>query len=374
MSLRIAHLFPDSPFLSFTADIFEHAAPGSNQFLVHSMRGDLGRHRLPAAANAQAIVPDAAGAEHALQVLAASDIAIIHSVGGFAAQILGRIPARTLRVWSGWGGDYYGSNAWPTSGQLGPLTSRYERRRMSLPGRILRMRRNLKGARPFARAARVTDVFSAPIPDDLTVFRRRFRGFQGVYSQLNYASVEDSFTAAPDVAGDDILLGNSASLTGNHFEALELLAEKGTGGRRIIAPLSYGDVAYADAVSQRGAELFGSDFVALRDFMPLDDYQRIVGGCSIVVMGHRRQQGVGNIALAMWSGARVFLDQRSPLAAFLQRQGAKIGTLDELRRAGVPLARTSPSELDDNRVVLQRFWGRDTVIANVHALLALADR
>lgn len=374
MSLRIAHLFPDSPFLSFTADIFDHAAPGANRFLVHSARGDLSRHGLPATVEAEVITPDADGAASARSVLAASDIAIFHSVGGFAAQILGTLPSSTLRVWSGWGGDYYGSNAWPTSGQLGPQTSRWERRRMTLPGRMLRMRRNLIGARPFGPAARASDVFSAPIPDDLAVFRRRFRGFRGQYSQLNYASVEDSFAAASDVTGDDILLGNSASVTGNLFEALELLAAKGTGGRRIVAPLSYGDAVYADAVSRRGAELFGSDFVGLRDFLPLGEYQRIVADCSIVVMGHQRQQGVGNVAMALWSGARVILDHRSPLATFLRREGATIGTLDQLDRVGLPSAPSDDAERARNRTVLQRFWGRDTVIGNARALIALAER
>ena len=374
MTIRITHLFPDSPFLSFTADIFEQAAPGANEFLVHSVRGDLSRHRMPAATRVREIVPDAEGSETARAILAESDIAVFHSVGGFAAQILASLPPTTLRVWSGWGGDYYGSNAWPTSGQLGPLTSRWERHRMTLPGRILRMRRNLIGARPFGPAARAADVFSAPIPDDLAVFKRRFRGFRGQYVQLKYSSVEDSYAAASDVTGDDILLGNSAGLTGNLLESLELLAATGTGGRRIVTPLSYGDPAYADAVTQRGTELFGSDFMPLREFIPFADYQRIVADCSTVVMGHYRRQGVGNVAMALWSGARVFLDPRSPLTTFLRRLGAEIGTLDDVARDGLPHGPSSTQERDANRTVLQQFWGRDTVIANTRSLIELAER
>lgn len=245
---------------------------------------------------------------------------------------------------------------------------------MTLPGRMLRMRRNLIGARPLGPAARASDVFSAPIPDDLAVFRRRFRGFRGQYVQLKYSSVEDSYAAAADVTGDDILLGNSANVTGNLLEALELLAVAGTGGRRIVTPLSYGDPVYADAVSRRGAELFGSDFVALREFMPFADYQRLVAACSTVVMGHYRQQGVGNVAMALWSGARVFLDPRSPLTTFLRRQGATIGTLDEIKRGGLPVGPSGIEERDANRAVLQQFWGRDTVIANTRTLIALAAR
>lgn len=374
MSVRIAHFMPDSPFLPFTADIFENAVPGSNQFVVHSSRGDLARHELPASVPAHTVIPDEAGYELAVDALASSDVAIFHSVGGFAAEVMLRLPSSVPKVWSGWGGDYYGSSAWPTTGLLGRQTARWERGRMTLPGRLLRMRRNLIGAKPLAPAARAADYFSAPIPDDLAVFRRRFRGFRGRYAQLNYASVEDSFSGASEVTGDDILVGNSASLSGNHFEVLELLAKAGAVGRRIVTPLSYGDPVYAEAVTRRGEALFGSDFVALREFIPFDEYQGIVAACSVVVMGHRRQQAIGNVAMALWSGARVVLDQRSPLTTFLRREGATIGTLAELGRGEVALSTSGPVERVANRAMLQGFWGRDRVIRNARALIATATR
>lgn len=373
MSVRIGHFLPDSPFLSFTADIFEQAAPGQNEFVLHSVHGDIARHGLPDTLPVHAVVPDDAGYALAREILGACDIAIFHSVGGFAAQVMLSLPQGVQKVWSGWGGDYYGSSAWPTSGLLGPLTGQWERRRMTLPGRILRMRRNLIGARPLAPAARASDFFSAPIPDDLAVFRRRFRGFRGRYAQLNYASVEDSFSAAPAVTGDDILVGNSSTLPGNHLEVFEALAQAETAGRRVVVPLSYGDPAYAEVVVERGERLFGSDFVALRDFMPLNEYQDIVAGCSIVVMGHRRQQAIGNVAIALYSGAHVILDERSPLAAFLRRRGATIATLGALARDGLPAAPASTAERDGNRAMLRGFWGRDVVIQNARDLIAAAQ-
>jgi dTDP-N-acetylfucosamine:lipid II N-acetylfucosaminyltransferase len=368
--MKIAHLFPDSPFLSFTADAFETVAPGTNTFLVYALRGDVARHGLPATATVQTVVNDARGLDEASSVVAGSDIAIFHSVGAFGARALAAAPSRTLKVWSGWGGDYYGSGLSGATGLLGPQSARYYRLSRTLPGKVQRTYRHVKSSLPLGAAARAADVFSAPIPNDLAVFKSRFRGFRGRYSQLNYASVEDTFASSAPVTGDDILLGNSATVQNNHFEALELIAQTGTAGRRVVVPLSYGDAAYADAVVARGSELLGSDFMPLREFMPLEDYQQVVGACSVVVMGHRRQQGIGNVAAALWSGAHVFLDERNPLSAFLRDRGAFVGTLGALAANGMPTARVTGDEREENRRVLREFWGRDTVLANIEALIA----
>lgn len=372
MTIRIAHLFPDSPFLPFTAEVFEAVAPGANTFVVYAPTGDISRHALPESAKVETVQRGATGLEQASRLLNDSDIAVFHSVGAFAARALIATPRDTLKVWSGWGGDYYGSAFAPTAGLLGPLTARYARTRLTLPGKVVRMYRNLRSSLPLGAAARAADVFSAPIPDDLTVFTDRFGGFRGRYSQLNYASVEDTFAATRPVTGDDILVGNSATLTNNHFEVLEMISRLDVSGRRVITPLSYGDPAYAEAVAARGIELLGSDFVPLREFVPLEEYQEIVAGCSIVMMGHRRQQGIGNVASALWSGAHVFLDERNTLTSFLSDRGAAVGKLEEVAAHGLPSGRATGERLEGNRRVLQDFWGRSSVLANIESLIASA--
>lgn len=372
MTPRIVHLFPDSPFLPFTAEVFEAAAPGANTFVVYALKGDISRHALPENARVETVRADAAGLDRASRLLRDSDIALFHSVGAFAARALLATPSRTLKVWSGWGGDYYGSSLSTTAGLLGPLTSRYSRARLSLPGKMVRTYRTLRSSLPLGAAARAADVFSAPIPEDLPVFRSRFGGFRGRYAQLNYASVEDTFATTRPVTGADILIGNSATLTNNHFEVLDLLARIGVADRRVVAPLSYGDRAYADAVAERGAESLRGDFVPIREFMPLEEYRGMVADCSVVVMGHRRQQGIGNVAGALWSGAHVFLDERNTLTSFLRSRGAAVGTLRELATEGLPRGRVTPGQLADNRRVLEEFWGRRAVISNIESLLGSA--
>jgi hypothetical protein len=375
VTLRIVHVFPRSPFLSFTADVFEEAAPGANIFFGVGVPGEGPAYRVPAGASLTWIAPDARGEAIAAREIAVSDIVIMHSVGRFQARLLAAAPSSTLRVWSGWGGDYYGSNSSPMTNLLAPLTARYMRRRATLPGRIIRSVRTMRANKVLAPAARATDVFSAPIPDDLVVFRRRFSGFRGRYAQLNYASVEDTYAVGGgEVTGEDILVGNSANPSGNHLDALAALALSHSAGRRIIVPLSYGDAGYADVVVAEGVRLFGADFIPLRDFLPLDEYQALISRCSIVVMPHLRQQAIGNVASALWFGARAVLDARNPLANFLRRRGATFDLIQEGALERLPTGPVERAVRDDNRRVLEEFWGRSQVVDNARALVASIRR
>ena len=150
------------------------------------------------------------------------------------------------------------------------------------------------------------------------------------------------------------------------------MARAGTAGRRIVTPLSYGDAGYAEMVTTRGRALFGDAFVPLRQFLPLDEYQALIADCSTVVMGHRRQQAVGNVAAALWTGAQVVLHDRSPLFTFLRDRGAHVAPLSSIAATGVPYERASTQQLADNRRVLNEFWSRERVLANIRELVSSA--
>lgn len=371
MSPTIVHVFPRSPFLAFTAGVFEEAAPGANTFFVLGEPASGAAYEVPDGVRREWVMADAAGTARITAAIAASDTVVFHSVGVYAARLMAAAPEHVLKVWSGWGGDYYGTNLSATAGLLGPRTRRLHRRRESAPRRAYHAVRRLRLNRALGPGARAADVFSAPIPEDMDVFTRRFPGFRGTYAQLNYASVEHSFsTSDRALAGEDVLVGNSANPTNNHLDVLAALRPHHTPGRRIVVPLSYGSAPYADAVTREGTRLFGDDFVALREFMPLAEYQDVVARCSVVVMGHRRQQAIGNVATALWSGAHVLMDERSPLYRFLLARGTGVRPLRE--NQALPSGRVDDDQRAANRHALEEFWGHGTVVANARALVALA--
>nr|WP_239027293.1 TDP-N-acetylfucosamine:lipid II N-acetylfucosaminyltransferase [Ramlibacter algicola] len=172
--------------------------------------------------------------------------------------------------------------------------------------------------------------------------------------------------------GGDVLLGNSATPTNNHLEALELLADILPAGRRVVCPLSYGDARYGDAIESAGHRLLGDRFLPLREYMEPHAYAEVLGACSVVVMNHRRQQAAGNIVFALCSGAHVFLRAENSLVASLRRLGVDVhdmeGLADFLRRGGgTPVA---GADLAAVRSRIGSRFGRPSILATTRAMLA----
>lgn len=375
-SLKITHFGVDSQFMAFVSEVFEAVAPGSNEYVIEDLAGS-GDLRFPIRQGRVRIV--AAGVHGLADVRSSvrtSNMVIAHSMGIHGAFSFFCAAPGTVKVWSGWGGDYCGSDVSRDSGLLGAKTLELS---SSLSTTFVREFQASKGRlRGLIRreAARRADYFSAPIPEDYNVFRQRFPQFNGDYAQIGYASVEDTFALGQGrISGNDILVGNSSSFANNHLETLDALAQHDTSGRKIITPLSYGESKdYRAAVMQYGTQLFGSDFVPLVDFLPMAEYVALVANCNIVIMGHKRQQALGNIGAALYHGAHVFLDESNPTMEFFRNRGAVVRSMTELRNGTLPTGPVGPDALEANRRVLNEFWGRQKVLADAGALIALCKR
>lgn len=376
---RIVHIGSDSQFLQFAAKSFESVAPGANEYIVLT-DSDPAQLRFPIPeGTVQVVSPYPRGLLKIGLGLGRCDMIIAHSMTAHAALAFVLARKRVATVWSGWGFDYYGSDKSPNDGLLGDATRSLSQ---TLARREVVGQRPLNRAvdslwNPFARmlirrAAARANYFSAPVPTDEQVFRNRFPRFQGKYRQLSYASVNDTFAlgGAPNGDFEGILIGNSASLANNHLEAFEMLSRVGIGNRKVVVPLSYGDLAYRDVLLACGRELFGDAFRPLVQPLPLDEYATLVANCDIVIMNHKRQQALGNIGAALYHGAHVFFDPVNPAFTFLRSRGAAVYSVAQLQRNGIPARRATAEEVTNNRRVLESFWGTDQVRRNVERLLA----
>lgn len=357
--------------MSFTAGVFDEVAPGRNTFIALGIAPD--RLQLPDHIPVEHAPHSRAGLRDLDSRIADSRVVIFHSVTPVVARRLAQAPVSTLKVWSGWGGDYYGTALDYHAGQLGEKTARLEKRRMRLRAHVGRVLHAVQYGSTLQSAARNADVFSAPIPEDLAAFTRRFRGFTGQYRQLNYVSVEDSIaTVDANTLGSDILVGNSASPVNNHLEMFELLSRQRLSGRRVVVPLSYGNAEYARRIIEAGAQLLGEHFVPITEYLSLIEYNELVGRCGTVVMGHLRQAAVGNVLRAIWQGAHLVLDPRNPLYQHLTARGVSVVPLESIVRGGLPTRPLSETSRAANHAYLDDHWSRKVVLDNARELIALA--
>lgn len=363
---------PASAFTRLVVGVFESAAPGANTFLLLGDDAQFERYApRESTATIVPVHPEEDPAPYYRRVVADADIVIVHRMTLRSAAALHLARDGATRVWSGWGADYYGTDINPLAGQLAPLSERWERQQSNILRRLDRVRTRWLGRGVLQNTARRATTFSAPIPEDVPIFRRRFPKFDGDIAQLNYETVEDTFSVGfAGELGDDILLGNSATITNNHLDVLTRLATAPLDGRRVWVPLSYGDRTLAKAVIEHGRRVLGSAFEPLEELLPYEEYKLLIARCGTVIMGHRRQQAIGNIGAALWNGARVYLDELSPLSVFFRNRDAHIFDVAGIGPGSFRNeARLSDEQRERNREVLRGFWGRERVVSNVRDLL-----
>ena len=83
---------------------------------------------------------------------------------------------------------------------------------------------------------------------------------------------------------------------------MEWLRDKDLGKRKVVVPLSYGDKTYAKSIVEIGNKWLGKNFYPLLDYYSIENYNKLISGCSVVFMNHIRQQGMGNIAASLYHG------------------------------------------------------------------------
>ncbi|WP_181186398.1 TDP-N-acetylfucosamine:lipid II N-acetylfucosaminyltransferase [Orenia metallireducens] len=104
-----------------------------------------------------------------------------------------------------------------------------------------------------------------------------------------------------------IQIGNSADITNNHFEILDMLEKFKDENIKIFAPLSYGDQKYAKRVKEYGELRFKNKFIGMMEFLPANEYSNYLSQIDIAIFNHKRQQGLGNIYALLYLGTKVYI-------------------------------------------------------------------
>ncbi len=385
--MKIVHLSSDKKFVPLAQSLFEEAFPGQNRYLLAKVRRGDRRHATPG--------PQVSHhgslyfrTRWIASQLAAADCVVVHAMASKFAPALRNVRPDCLVVWMSGGGDYMpllkpqlGELLMPRTGELLRSLEGAARKggaRASWSRLRTWVRSSMAGVEPvgpkrppvFAVAHRV-DVLSAN-PADAAMLRDVLPSLRATLHAIPSFTVEDVFAAgAQAMAGPDVLLGNSANPTNNHIEALELLRGRLPYGGRVLAPLSYGVApqGYAKAVAAAGRAALGEHFEPLTDWLPIEAYNRLLAGCGVVLMNHRRQQAVGNICAALYRGASVYMRRDNPLFGFFSGLGITLHAIETLEAdPAAPLLGLTPRQSQGNRAAIEARYARARVVAAIRAL------
>ena len=177
------------------------------------------------------------------------------------------------------------------------------------------------------------------IPGDVDLARNWY-GSKGEYREcLMYPS--NTFTCQELVPVKNpqltIQIGNSADPANCHNEILAALDGFKQSNILILAPLSYGDSDYADYVTQKGCELFGKKFRAMRTLLTPEDYHRHLSGIDVAIFAHRRQQGMGNMIALLGLGKKVIMRKETTAWMLFKALGFDVYSFDSFDLTAMPL-------------------------------------
>lgn len=378
----LIHIAPDSPFVDLAFANCETVAPGQNEVYIISANPMLQYVRT---SPVQGIL-DSRRCLRDLPIRrwGRGDALILHSMTGLGSEIARK--ANCNVVWVGYGADYYYTLLYNgQSSLLLPETRRFYYRATkqnsvirpcgtlrSFLGKIknkFRQTRHRVDLRQLLKHGHV-DFFAPVLPAEYDMVRNAVgHGLFPKYVKWSFGelspALEHACKGAP-ANGRDILVGNSASWTNNHFDAFSLIRKHvNLESRKVVALLAYGDPTVRNSVISRGYELFGDGFVPITDFVPLEQHLDRLRSCRHAVMNHLRQQGAGTVTLLLALGCKLFMQPANPLFSFELENGKVVYPVTEI----VTNPHSMSFCLDDQSI--QRNRHRVLAEANREAVLAI---
>ena len=302
---------------------------------------------------------------------------VIHMLTPFSAETLLSSKHRFPVLWLAWGCDVY--NATPTlewrlyqPQTLQYFSSNGSHRPIWYAKAIIRcilQKTGIYGNRRDRNHFRAIKActFCAPVFPSEEAAIRKHCNFKGRFLRFSYGDYASENTSpGPESApAENILVGNSSSPTSNQLDVFQLLQRLHLGSRKVIVPLSYGDLKYRDYVLKRAGGMLGDNFVPIVDFLPLKDYTSLVRTCGICIFNHKRQQAVGNILMGLQNGAKVCLPETNPVYSYFQGLGARLFCLNRDLTQQLLDCPLEDHFVKINREIVRQEYGREALLDRV---------
>lgn len=330
----LLHIATDEKFINSAYEIYEKATEGNNKFLilvedrateVKHVNNELFTHVY--------LSEDYIGTIQ--EVVKKATRVVFHGMNIRQARIVNQIEIKVPKIWTVFGTEVYNNPEVFGSDVYGEKTFKeFLGNKYYLKNKFRSIAYFIKGKRnPYKvvlEALYKMDFVAVLFPEEFKLFMKKgiindkAKHLKFSYYPLDIViSKEVSFQKKKN-----ILLGNSASLTNNHLEAFDLLSKFDLSDRKIITPLSYGDMVYANHIKIVGTEIFKENFEPLLNFLSLYDYQKLLNTCGIVIMNHYRKQAGGNILNSLYMGAKVYLRKENVIYEYLKNLGCHVYNIE----------------------------------------------
>jgi hypothetical protein len=289
------------------------------------------------------------------------DCIFIHYLSFSKAAFVNHYKCKTKFIWSAWGSDYLSKIKY---NYFQTITLSYIYRYNFFYLIRIFYNRFYKNRRGINDAVKKIDYCSAVVPTEFK-YIKKIKGFtaeQVVFNTGGLFKTSENF----DNLGDGIWIGNSGTWSNNHFDVFDKLKKLNITDRKIIMPISYGNMnsKCIRKLVRTGESIFGDKILFLEKFLPLEEYRKLQTSAAFVIYNHNCQQAVGNILISLFNGMKIFLSKISPVYEYFKSIGFIIYTFQEELSVEALQEPLSNEEKMINRQVYNSYYSQEKIYNN----------
>ena len=369
---QIYHIFPDDTFIDeFIEKIDLMKLPIRNFYIVDTC------HVRPKLVNNKTITPlNLSHEKIRLELnnrLQHADFIFLHSLTKNVLDLLQSLETPGKILWIIWGYDLYR--------RLPATTISFFSLRHGLPGNfITKLARAIKFRLVNQRKSKELAAVIHKIDKALHFFQGDVNELNSIYNAslpmqlffypnvVNWEMLNRTLQSGRERSAKvSVMVGNSASLTNNHFETVSWL-NKWHKDIKVFYPLSYGDDVYRARFSNYLAQHALFDYELLTQYLPPEKYASFLNSIDVCIMNHSRPEGVGNISALIYLGKKVFLNEKCETYSLFKKLGCHVFGVSQLslHNLQTPL---SDAMMQHNRQMIYAFANDKRFEENMRAAL-----
>ncbi len=397
---KIIHVFDDDKFIDPAIKLFESVYPNqSTYFIIQSIQEPFKYVRSDKAKSL--LIHNNEDETKFVKKLQKSEVKVVffHALNFQKQRLVNLIDDKIVKVWFIWGYDFYQSwglinnKLYETKTRNFLYTkwyyykkkiifnefsfwlfSKFKYRKQFLPKKANNILDN-NYLTKFYKATQKIDIVVPVVPTEYSLVKKI--GVNPMFAPFTYGCLEDilGYKIEDNVLKEkNVLIGNSASPTNNHVDVFKKISKFNFKNRKIYVPLNYsGSKEYINFVKEKGYHYFGDNFKPILDFMPLEEYNKLISSCSVAIFNHVRQQAVGNIITLGYLGAKIFLNKKSPVFGYYKSIGIKVYCVSEIND-NILNSNLSLEDFEINQNLFFKIYSRNTVHNKIRKLLKIVQK
>jgi dTDP-N-acetylfucosamine:lipid II N-acetylfucosaminyltransferase len=181
------------------------------------------------------------------------------------------------------------------------------------------------------------------------------------YHPISFLSLDEMTSSlSPGHLTNTVIIGHSASVTGNHAEILEKL-KKIDPDNNLLIPMEYGEAAYREEILRLAGNFFPGKVNFITNRLTLTEYNQQLSIAGYAIFNFVKQEGLGNIVFLLWNGTKVFLREESSAFKQFRNWGLKVYSVNKDLNKEALSTLLDPRDAVSNRKILESLFSEERV-------------